>query len=98
MIKFFRKIRQNLISEGKTVNYLKYAFGEIVLVMVGILLALQVNNWNEFIKEREKEKKIISELIVNMETNHLDFEDYINGGKSFDYASQVSFYLFKCGL
>jgi len=87
MIKFFRKIRQNLISEGKTVNYLKYAFGEIVLVMVGILLALQVNNWNEFIKEREKEKKIISELIVNMETNHLNFEEYINGGKSFDYAS-----------
>lgn len=47
MIKFFRKIRQNLLMENKTGKYLKYAFGEIILVMIGILLALQVNNWNE---------------------------------------------------
>lgn len=46
MIKFFRSIRQNLLNEGKTTKYLKYAIGEIVLVMIGILLALQVNNWN----------------------------------------------------
>ena len=47
MIKLFRKIRQNLLSEGKTGSYLKYAVGEIILVMIGILLALQVNNWND---------------------------------------------------
>lgn len=47
MIKFFRKIRQNLLSEGKTGKYLKYAIGEIVLVVIGILIALQINNWNE---------------------------------------------------
>jgi len=47
MIKFFRKIRQNLLSEGKTGNYFKYAIGEIVLVVIGILIALQINNWNE---------------------------------------------------
>ena len=47
MIKFFRKIRQNLLSEGKTGNYLKYAIGEIVLVVIGILIALQINNWNQ---------------------------------------------------
>jgi len=47
MIKFFRKIRYNLMSENKTGKYLKYAIGEIFLVMIGILLALQVNNWNE---------------------------------------------------
>ncbi|BAO76456.1 DUF6090 family protein [Winogradskyella sp. PG-2] len=47
MIKFFRKIRQNLLSEGKTGKYFKYAIGEIVLVMIGILLALQVSNWND---------------------------------------------------
>jgi len=46
MIKFFRKIRQNLLSEGKTGNYLKYAIGEIILVVIGILFALQINNWN----------------------------------------------------
>ena len=47
MIKFFRKIRFRLMSENKTGKYLKYALGEILLVMIGILLALQVNNWRE---------------------------------------------------
>ena len=62
MIKFFRKIRQNLISEGKTVKYLKYAIGEIVLVVIGILIALQINNWNENRKAQEKEIKLLVEL------------------------------------
>ena len=47
MIKFFRTIRKNLISEGKTINYFKYAIGEIVLVIIGILIAISINNWNE---------------------------------------------------
>ena len=47
MIKFFRKIRQKLLGKGKIRRYLVYALGEILLVMIGILLALQVNNWNE---------------------------------------------------
>ena len=54
MIKFFRRIRQNLLSEGKTRKpawpagrYFKYAIGEIILVVIGILIALQVNNWNQ---------------------------------------------------
>lgn len=46
MIKFFRKIRQNLIQQNKTSKYFKYAIGEIVLVVIGILIALQINNWN----------------------------------------------------
>jgi hypothetical protein len=54
MIKFFRNIRQKLLVEGKTTNYLKYAFGEIVLVVIGILIALQVNNWNENRKNHNK--------------------------------------------
>lgn len=62
MIKFFRKIRQNLLSEGKIGKYLKYAFGEIVLVMIGILLALQVNNWNENRKERQEEHLALKSL------------------------------------
>ncbi len=51
MIKFFRKIRRNLLSEGKTGQYLKYAIGEIVLVVIGILIALQINNLNESKKD-----------------------------------------------
>ena len=57
MIKFFRKIRQNLLSEGKTGKYLKYAIGEIVLVVFGILIALQINTWNEDYKSKKKERK-----------------------------------------
>ena len=47
MIKFFRHIRKNLLMENKTGKYFKYAIGEIILVVIGILIALQVNNWNE---------------------------------------------------
>jgi len=57
MIKFFRKIRQNLLMENKTGKYFKYAIGEIVLVVIGILIALSINNWNEQVK---KDKKIAS--------------------------------------
>jgi len=47
MIKFFRKIRQQLLAENKFTKYLIYAIGEIVLVVIGILIALSINNWNE---------------------------------------------------
>ena len=47
MISIFKKIRQKLIMKNQTGKYLRYAIGEIALVMIGILLALQVNNWNE---------------------------------------------------
>jgi len=70
MIKFYRKIRQKLLSEGKTGKYFKYAIGEIVLVMIGILLALQVNNWNEQRKENQEIEnvllKIYSELQIGL--------------------------------
>lgn len=47
MIKFFRKIRFNQLKEGKFLNYLKYAVGEIILVVIGILIAVNINNYNE---------------------------------------------------
>ena len=56
MFNFFRKIRKQLLGEGKTARYFKYALGEILLVMIGILLALQVNNWNQ----NRQEKKLIT--------------------------------------
>ena len=62
MIKFFRKIRQNLLMENKTGRYLKYAIGEIILVMIGILLALQVNNWNQQRIAMQKEQLLLEAL------------------------------------
>ncbi|NNC67401.1 MAG: hypothetical protein HKN83_05145, partial [Gammaproteobacteria bacterium] len=62
MIKFFRKIRQKLLSEGKTGKYLKYAIGEIFLVVIGILIALSINNWNQDRLNATTEKKILKEI------------------------------------
>ena len=79
MIKFFRKIRQNLLMENKTSKYFKYAIGEIILVVIGILIAVQINTW---IKNSETRKnniiyltKIIEELKLNKKRLHyLAFE------------------------
>ena len=69
MIKFFRKIRQNLLTENKTGKYFKYAIGEIVLVMIGILLALQVNNWNENRKISNIEQLLLRDLRTEIQSN-----------------------------
>ena len=53
--------------ESKTGKYFQYAIGEIILVMIGILLALQVNNWNEDRKERTSEQKILNEILIDLE-------------------------------
>ncbi|TPV35385.1 hypothetical protein FJ651_00240 [Paucihalobacter ruber] len=62
MIKFFRKIRYNLMSKNSTGKYLKYAIGEILLVVIGILIALQINNWNESKKNRAYEVTMLREV------------------------------------
>ena len=61
MIKFFRKIRYNLMSENKTGKYFKYAIGEIILVVIGILIALQINNWNE---RKKSTSQLRSQLVA----------------------------------
>ena len=66
MIKFFRNIRQKLAAENKVMAYSRYAIGEIVLVVIGILIALQINNWNEDKKTSKLETKILKELLSNL--------------------------------
>ena len=74
MIKFFRKIRQNLLSEGKTGKYLKYAIGEIVLVVTGILIALWLNNLNIKNQQRVDEANVLKELKKDFQADIRDFQ------------------------
>lgn len=77
MIQFFRHIRKYLLVENKFSKYLLYAIGEIVLVVIGILIALQINNWNEFKKDRKVEQKLLIELKENLKTNVNRLQDEI---------------------
>jgi len=92
MLHFFRKIRHDLIANSKSYKYLKYAIGEVILVMLGILMALQVNNWNEERKNREQFDnslvKVEKELILNIDVVK-DIIDYLH-----PYDSIASIILF----
>lgn len=69
MFRLFRQLRQRLLAENRFSRYLLYAVGEIALVVIGILIALQVNNWNEARKERIGERKLITALIEEIASN-----------------------------
>ena len=69
MIKFFRKIRQKLLEQNRISKYLLYAFGEIILVVIGILIALQINNWNENKKDSKQEQEILHQLLNEYNNN-----------------------------
>jgi len=77
MIKFFRKIRYDLLEKNKTGKYFKYAIGEIVLVVIGILIALQINNWNENRKQKNKEIVILSSIQEALKQDKIRFERVI---------------------
>ena len=74
MLRFFRQIRQRLLSENKFSKYLLYAIGEIVLVVAGILIALQINNWNEYRKSGQAELALLRELKADLEYNKGELE------------------------
>jgi len=77
MIKFFRKIRQKLLTENRFSKYLFYAIGEIILVMIGILLALQVNNWNELRKKEQTEIQLYQKIIADLNSERAVIENKI---------------------
>ncbi len=72
MIKFFRKIRYDLMGKNKTGKYFKYAIGEIILVVIGILIALQINNWNINNNLRSSEVKLLKELKSDLVATNMD--------------------------
>tara|TARA_B100000902_G_scaffold296602_1_gene283614 strand:+ start:1945 stop:2679 length:735 start_codon:yes stop_codon:yes gene_type:complete len=81
MIKFFRKIRQNLLTKNKNSEYLKYAVGEIILVVIGILIALSINNWNEERNNFQKQELLTKNIIEDLKL------DFIHINKSLSEVS-----------
>jgi hypothetical protein len=80
MIKFFRRIRYNLLdnpqsSWSRTTRYLLYAIGEILLVVIGILIALKINNWNEYQKGRIFEREILTQIRANLIKDKLTLDN-----------------------
>ena len=82
MIKFFRKIRQNLLSENKFSKYFLYAIGEIILVVIGILIALSINNWNSTRIEKNSDYQLISALITDLKLKNEEVLSDLDYGKS----------------
>jgi hypothetical protein len=93
MIKYFRKIRHKLLSENKLSKYLLYAIGEIVLVVIGILIALQINNWNEE-KKHQKELQIkVQAVLLDMRENDVQIKavliDLMKQNQAADYIIPI---------
>ncbi len=90
MIKFFRKIRQNLLSENKFSKYLIYAIGEIILVVIGILIALQINNSNELNKQRAKEVQFLKNLKSDLIFEESELERFIGIREGMVNSAQIA--------
>ena len=97
MIKFFRHIRRRLLSENKFSKYLLYAIGEIVLVMIGILLALQVNNWNESRKAANRLDKYTKKLVSDIVSDTVNLNNLIDKGKKRQLGIEMYFDYFDSG-
>jgi len=93
MIPFFRQLRYRLMETGKAGKYLKYALGEIILVVIGILIALQINNWNENKKLLKEEEKLLQALEREIGSNLITLEQTIRYNDT--VFSQSSMFLMK---
>jgi uncharacterized membrane-anchored protein YhcB (DUF1043 family) len=87
MIKFFRKIRQKMLTENKFSKYLIYAIGEIILVVIGILIALQINNWNENKKLNAIKDNNYIQLLEDLKTDKEYIDELIK-----EFNSSISLY------
>ena len=77
MLFIFRKLRKSFFLPGKVRSYAAYAIGEIALIVVGILVALQINNWNEGRKERLEERQILLQMQLQVTSNLNSLSDYL---------------------
>jgi hypothetical protein len=74
MIKFFRRIRQSLLSQNKFSKYFLYAIGEIILVVIGILIAVSINNWNQNVQKQEQEKVYYCKIIEDLQNDNTNIQ------------------------
>jgi hypothetical protein len=81
MLHFFRKIRRDLLANNKTIRYLKYGVGEIILVVIGILIALQIDTWNEQRKNDARVSKYTEGLITDLKKDRLLVEDILEDSR-----------------
>ena len=94
MLRFFRQIRQRLLADNKFSKYLLYAVGEILLVVIGILIALQINNWNETRKDRIKEQLVLIQLKEQFQANLIQLDVKIASRNSIiDAGNRILDYL-----
>ena len=98
MIRFFRQIRQRLLTDNKFSKYLLYAVGEVLLVVIGILIALQIDNWNDQRKLRNLEIKTLKELSSDLRQSFTDIEADRNYFLSCSASSQVIMNVIKENL
>jgi len=95
MIKFFRNIRKKLLNEGKTSKYLKYAIGEIVLVVIGILIALQLNNLNEKNKLAKSEVYYLEKMLTNLQEDSTELHLQLKWINSILSKIDTTFYMLQ---
>ncbi len=76
-MKIFRNVRQKLAAENKVMAYLRYAIGEIILVVIGILIALQINNWNENQKLNKSRQEYYRQLLIDMNKDKESANNFI---------------------
>jgi len=90
MINFYRKIRRQLLTEKKLGHYLKYALGEIILVVIGILIALQVTTWNEMRKKETLGKELSNKLYEELQNTHEYLEQVLkNYDRQIGYIEKI---------
>lgn len=77
MINFFRKIRKQMADDNKPIKYMRYAIGEIVLVVIGILIALSINNWNENRKSKIMANDVYENLLTSLQQDSTEVQKII---------------------
>ena len=97
MINFFRKTRKKMADDNKPMKYMRYAIGEIALVVIGILIALSINNWNEERKDRKKGAVYAKKLIGDIVQDTLNLQDLITKADANYKSIQSYFEYFEAG-